>query len=119
MGLNGPDRPDHLVWERDYPKYFLTRFIGLCLTGYDTWYWYSGIWQMKRTPGAVAYGLMTYFGRVDIFGWISIFMRVFTVGLLCLTIMGYITALYQQWWEKKMNHEVPPSRLKDLAERWA
>jgi hypothetical protein len=119
MSLGGPNRPDYLAWERDYPKYFLTRFIGFCLHGFDTWYWYSGIWQMQHTPGATAYGLMLYFGQIDIFGWISYFMRVFVVVLLIFLVKSYIEALCQQWWERKLDHEVPPSRLNALAERWA
>jgi hypothetical protein len=119
MSLGGPDRPDHLSWERDYSKYFLTRFIGLLLHGYDTWYWYHGIWLMKRTPGTDAFGLMLYFGQINIFDWISYVMRVLVVLMLGFLVRGCIEALYQQWWEKKLDHEVPPARLKYLADRWA
>lgn len=118
MSLGGPKRPDHLPWERDYPKYFLTCFIGLMLHGFDTWYWFSGIWQMKPTPGVEAFGLMIYFGRIDIFGWISYIMKVFVVTMLCIFTKGIIEALVQQYFERKVDHEVPPARLKQLARQW-
>lgn len=118
MGLLIPPSPDQLVWEKEYSAFFVSAVIGIALHSYDTWYWYIGQHKMLRTPGTETSGFVIHFGKVDIFGWISIPIKMYLALFLLVKIRQAITRLYFYRIEKRLDREVPPTRMKRIAEGW-
>src|SRR6201986_3948335 len=57
MNYRTPKLPRYLAWEEDHFKVLSSLFVGLCLLGYDLWYWWLGMNLMKKTPGTPTLGL--------------------------------------------------------------
>jgi hypothetical protein len=114
-----PKLPRYLAWEEDYFKVFSSLFVGLCLVGYDTWYWWVGMDKMKRTPGTPTFGLFIYWGRQDLFQWIYFPMRILLPVAGLLLLGAVFTTFACRGFERAMNVLITPSRLRTISEKWA
>jgi hypothetical protein len=114
-----PRLPRYLAWEEDYFKVLSTLFVGLCLLGYDIWYWWIGMNLMKKTPGAPTLGLFVYWGTQDLFQWIYIPMRIILpIAALFLMTAVCATVAFKRF-ERHMNDLITPARLHAISEKWA
>jgi hypothetical protein len=118
MGWLRPPSPYLLLWEKQYLSFFTDAFVGLGLHGYDMWYWWVGQKLMKRTPGTTPWGLFVYFGRQDVTSWIKYPVRAYLAYFMFTMTRKSLQHLYYRHLEKKLDHEVPPTRLKSLCESW-
>jgi hypothetical protein len=118
MGWLRPPSPYLLLWERQYLNFFTNALVGIALHGYDLWYWWVGQKLMKPTPGTATFGLFVYFGRQDLTGFIKYPIKVYLIYFICDMLKKCLQFLYYRRLEKRLDFEVPPTRLKRLCESW-
>jgi hypothetical protein len=118
MGMLMPPSPEYLRWEKEYLTFYTNAVVGIALHSYDTWYWWVGQAMMIRTPGPKTWGLFIYFGPEDLYGWIKYLARAYLAFFIYIMTRKSIQHLYYHHLEKKVDHEVPPARLKTMSENW-
>ncbi|KAF2669398.1 hypothetical protein BT63DRAFT_260511 [Microthyrium microscopicum] len=118
MSFGGPHEYELLRWEVDYLKVVLTMLVGIGLHGFDTWFWWRGLYKFKPTPGEHTVALFVYFGQNDLYGYIRIVSRVWNAIALYLLVFNLVLRVSQRSLERTVNSEIPPSRLKEISQGW-
>jgi hypothetical protein len=119
MGLWDPRAPELLIWERHYKKRLMVDIVWISFHGFDVWYWWIGHWKMKASnapQGTLIY--FNYVGQTDIFGWVSIPVRIINAIALLWLWSDVILASLQQVQRNRMDQVVKPATLKVLTSRW-
>jgi hypothetical protein len=119
MGLLIRPNPEFLTWEKEYFTFAVNAMVGAGLHGYDVWYWFVGQNMMRRTPGPDGTSaFFIYFGKQDLFGFMRYVLRVWTPAILLYLLLKLAGFSYIYKMEKKMDRDVPHSRLKTLIAQW-
>jgi hypothetical protein len=120
MGIYGYPTPKTLIWERHVLQRVITDTVCLALHGFDTWFWWYGLWTLKPTNGPEGNPVFfPYVGRVDIFqSWIKWFARVFNLWEMWWIALDLVTICAYVVQQRRMDRDMPPERLQEEAVRW-
>jgi hypothetical protein len=127
MGLWDQSPPELLRWELHIKKRLIVDFVWICLHGFDTWYWWVGLWKMKIVPippdlpqshQTANRVFFPYIGEVDLLGWISIPARIFNAYMLTYLCLDIFFVLVYSIQQRNMDRAIVPTKLKELMDQW-
>ncbi|KIW09118.1 hypothetical protein, variant 1 [Verruconis gallopava] len=122
LGLWDREPPYLLRWEVEFRKRISVLVIWLAFNGFDTWYWWFGVWKMKPSNGP--WGTVIFFpyvGNTPLFGpdqWISIAAKI--LNALSITILSCALArlCFSTLQQRSLDMFITAERLRSLASQW-
>jgi hypothetical protein len=127
MGLWDQSPPELLTWELHVKKRLIVDYVWISLHGFDLWYWWKGMWQMKRVPvpPTVSKQLQTgnriffpYIGMADLFDWVHIPARIFNAYMLSYLFLDFFLVSVYTIQQKRLDRAITPGKLNKLVNQW-
>ena len=121
MGVVGFPAPlELLIWEQRYKQRLISAGVVLGLHGFDTWFWWHGLWTLKPTNGPEGNPIyFPYLGRVDLGqSWVKWLGRGWTacgISLILLDVVLFVSYCVQQG---KLDRATTPETITNGAAKW-